>query len=286
MDPTDRNLAFDDPGLKAAVDRAWGSERAPASLRASVMALRSDSASSITPPAILGTIRPDTTSPSPATIARPAWWQRPILRYGVAAAAMVLLGFGIAFKLDDTPFGRERFATTTGAGGTEVTFASTVPQPIARGLLESHERCSKYPDHNVYPELSRDDFAAVRQRLERRLGFPVLAGNVEEALGRNGWRFKGAAVCKVGDLETAHLVFVRQGQAISIFSLPPHTCREGDGRPRECEDANPDHPVAVFVWSDGVHCVVGSSNDRSLSVDQVRSVLEHLRPTLPAPAPR
>ena len=89
-----------------------------------------------------------------------------------------------------------------------------------------------------------------------------------------------------GDHDAAHLVFVRAGQAISIFSLPRSICNDTGGDPRECEDANPDHPVAVFVWSDGVHCVVGSSTDRSLSVDQVRSVLEHLRPTLPAPPPR
>jgi hypothetical protein len=190
---------------------------------------------------------------------------------------MVVVGFGLAAMLDRT---RDR----TGLGA-EVTFASTVPQPVAHDLLESHDRCTKYLDHNAYPDLTRDDFATMRQRLEKRLGFPVLAGNVEEALGRNGWKFKGAAVCKVGDVDAAHLVFVRDGQAISIFSLPRGTCRSPDGDPHEVDDANPDHPIAVFVWSDGVHCVLGSSTDRSLSVDQVRSVLEHLRPSLPAPAP-
>ena len=278
MDPTENNLAsFDDPGLRAAVHRAWGAEQCPEALRARVMSLRSAAATSP---------HPTDPPPTPAILTHPSWWQRPMVHYGLAAAATILLGFGIAYQLDDTPFGRDRLASGPGGTGTEVTFASTVPQPIAQGLLESHDRCSKYDDHNVYPELSRDDFASVRQRLERRLGFPVLAGSVEEALGRNGWRFKGAAVCKVGNLETAHLVFVRDGQAISIFSLPPHTCRDDGGQPRECEDPNPDHPVAVFVWSDGAHCVVGSSADRSLSVDQVRAVLEHLRPTLPAPSPR
>jgi hypothetical protein len=272
MGPTEPNLAsFDDPGLKAAVRRAWGSETAPEALRAKVNSLRSSRAAPsqvVAPPAVIGSIRP-------------SFWQQPWLRYGFAAAAMVLLGFGIAYKLDPNHSGR-----SSGISGTEVTYASTVPQPVARELLESHDRCSKYADHNAYPDLSPDDFSTIRQRLEKRLGFPVLAGNVEEALGRNGWKFKGAAVCKVGDVDAAHLVFVRAGQAISIFSLPRSICNDTGGDPRECEDANPDHPVAVFVWSDGVHCVVGSSTDRSLSVDQVRSVLEHLRPTLPAPPPR
>jgi hypothetical protein len=272
MDSTDANLSsFDDPGLKAAVRRAWGHERATEALRARVFALAAanrplDSSAPTGAPAVITTIRPSV-------------WQHPWLRYGLAAAAMVLIGFGVAYRLDDTPFGRDRFG---GIGGTEVTFTSTVPPPIAQGLLDSHDRCSKYPDHNAYPDVPGDNFPAMRRRLQEHLGFPVLAGNVEEALGRSGWRFKGAAVCKVGDVNAAHLVFVRDGQAISVFSLPPSSCRHAGRTPHECEDPNPDHPTAVFVWSDGVHCVVGSSTDRSLSLDQVRAVLEHLRRSLGA----
>ena len=273
MEPTESNHpSFEDPGLRAAVCRAWGDERCPAAVRngvvSAVAGLRAQAPDS---PAFIANTAPST---------RPSFWQQPWLRYGLAAAAMMVIGFGIASRLDNSR------PDTPGFGGTEVTFASTVPAPIAAGLLESHDRCSKYADHNAFPALTPDNFAAMRLKLEETLGFPVLAGNVEEALGRNGWQFKGAAVCKVGDVSAAHLVFVRNAQAISIFSLPPSSCRHAGRSATECEDANPDHPVAVFVWSDGVHCVVGSSTDRSLSVDQVRSVLEQLRPTLPGAAPR
>ena len=273
MEPTDTQVStFDDPAFKGAVCRAWGTTRCPEALRGQVVAALAaargaDGAAA--QPAVIGSIRPD---------ARPSFWQHPWLRYGLAAAATVMIGFGTAYRLDDSPFGRDRVGTT---GGAEVTFTSTVPQPIARGLLESHERCSKFEDHNAYEDLSADNFAEIRRRLEERLQFPVLAGDVEEVLGRGGWVCKGAAVCRVGDVEAAHLVFVRDGQAISIFSLPPWSCRHA-GRAHQCEDPNADHPVAVFVWSNGVHCVVGSSKDRSLSVYQVRAVLDHLRPTLPA----
>ena len=270
MEPTETNLhSFDDAGLKAAVRRAWSDERCPAALRASVLAARASGDAAGLAPVVV----------SPPASARPSFWQQPWLRYGFAAAAMMVLGFGIASRLDDD-------SGPTTLGGTEVTFASTVPPPIAQGLLESHDRCSKYPSHHGVPESTPQDFAAVRLQLQKRLGFPVLAGDVEEALGRNGWRFTGAAVCKVGNVESAHLVFVRDGQAISIFSLPPNACRHAGRKSHECEDSNPDHPVAVLVWSDGVHCVVGSSTDRSISVDHVRSVLEHLRPTIPGSPPR
>ena len=268
MERTETNHpSFDDTGLKAAVCRAWGEEHCPAAVRAGVMsAVEGVRAQTPNSPVVIATITPST---------RPSFWQQPWLRYGLAAAAMMVIGFGIASRLDNSS------RDNIGFGGTEVTFASTVPAPIAAGLLESHDRCSKYDSHNAFPALTPDNFAAMRRKLEETLGFPVLAGDVEEALGRNGWQFKGAAVCKVGDVNAAHLVFVRNGQAISIFSLPPWSCRHAGPNATECEDANPDHPVAVFVWSDGVHCVVGSSTDRSLSVDEVRTVLEHLRPTLP-----
>jgi hypothetical protein len=248
--------------LKAAVCRAWGEERCPEAVRSRVLAAAAGRDATAAPVVI-----------TPPESRDPSFWQQPWLRYGLAAAAMMVIGFGLASRLDNS-------GNDIGLG-TQVTFTSTVPAPIAQGLLESHDRCSKYPSHNA-PGFAAGDFATMRRQLEQRLKFPVLAGNIEEALGANGWKFTGAAVCKVGDLDAAHLVFVRRGQAISIFSLPPYACRHADSGAHECEDSNPDHPVAVFVWSDGVHCVVGSSDDRSLSVDEVRAVLEHLRPTLPA----
>lgn len=279
MDRNDTDfLNFDDPGLKAAVGRVWGGERCPDAVRARVLAVASSVAGVPAPP------RQDRDVRSPViTAMRPRFWQQPWAGYGLAAAATVLIGFGVAYRLDNTPFGRDRVG---GLDGTAVTFASTVPPAIAQGLRDSHDRCIKYLSHSPSPDLTNETFSAIRERLERRLHFPVLAGSVEEALGRDGWQFKGAAVCKVGDVDAAHLVFARRDQAISVFSLPPSSCHRAGRETRECEDPNPDHPVAVFVWSDGVHCVVGSSADRSVSVDEVRSVLEHLRPSLPEPTGR
>jgi hypothetical protein len=274
MDQTEPNLtSFDDPALKGGIRRTWGAERAPDALRARVMALTGQNPDE----------QPAKHASAPAVIAsiRPSVWRHPWTRYGMAAAAMVVVGFGLASSLDNRPVG--------GVGrGTPVTMASALPGPIAKGLVDSHDRCTTFPDHHAYPELSPGNYEAIRRRLQDNLGFPVIAGPIEEALGRGGWRFRGAAVCTVGDVRAAHLVFVRNGQAISVFSLPRSCCKSPGAESQECEDANPDHPIALFVWSNGVHCVVGSSEDRSLSVDEVRAVLEHLRPTVAgnAPAPR
>jgi hypothetical protein len=277
MDPTEPNLAsFDDPILRDAIRRTWGAERAPEHLRAQVMALTAQNPAAQFDPASAAA-----EAPAVITSLRPSIWHQPWIRYGFAAAAMVVVGFALASRLDNRPFSGPQI-------GAPVTFASTLSQPVAQGLVDSHDRCSTYPNHDAYPELSPGNYEAIRRRLQDQLGFPVIAGPIEEALDRGGWRFRGAAVCKVGDVPAAHLVFVRNGQAISVFSLPRSCCKTSVAESQACEDANPDHPSALFVWSNGVHCVVGSSDDRSLSVDEVRSVLEHLRPTVAGngPAPR
>jgi hypothetical protein len=266
MDSTESNLtSFDDPTLKGAIQRTWGAERAPDDLRARVMALTGQNpaelaAEGASAPAVIASIRPSA-------------WRHPWTRYGFAAAAMVVVGFGLASRLDNRPIGGSEH-------GTPVTMASALPAPIAKGLVDSHDRCSTFPSHDAYPELSPGNYEAIRRRLQDHLGFPVIAGPIEQALDRGGWKFRGAAVCKVGDVPAAHLVFVRNGQAISVFSLPRSCCHSPGSESHACEDPNPDHPIALFVWSDGLHCVVGSSEDRSLSVDEVRAVLEHLRPTI------
>jgi hypothetical protein len=265
MDTTEPNLtSFDEPTLKGAIQRTWGAERAPDDLKARVMALTGQNPEE----------QPADEASAPVVIAsiRPSVWRHPWIRYGLAAAAMVVVGFGLASRLDNRP---------RGSGvGTPVTMATALSAPIAKGLVDSHDRCSTFPNHDGYPELSPNNFEAIRRRLQDRLGFPVIAGPIEEALGRGGWRFRGAAICNVGDVQAAHLVFVRNGQAISVFSLPRSCCHSPGSESHECEDPNPDHPTALFVWSDGLHCVVGSSEDRSLSVDEVRAVLEQLRPTI------
>lgn len=267
MASTDPNLAgFDDPALKAAVARAWAGERAPELLRQRVLQLAAAN-------------HPLAEQPRRLTAAAPRrnLWRHPWLRYGLAAAAMVVVGFGVAYRLDD-----HRNDLTVGT--TPVAVVPALPASLARELVDRHERCRQFNTGHRLPDVPQQSFETIRDSLTKRLGFSVLAGPIDDGTGRpaTGWTFRGAAICPVNNIEGAHLVFSRGDQVISVFSLPRGACPAAH-RDEEAEDANPDHPIAVWVWSDGVHCVVGSSDDRSLSVEQVRSVLEHLRPTVTSP---
>src|SRR5215213_3594813 len=75
------DLQFDDPGLKGAIQRAWGSDRAPQSLRGRISYLVATAGSVDDAPAEARSV---------STIDR--WRSR---AYGLAAAAIVIIGIGL-----------------------------------------------------------------------------------------------------------------------------------------------------------------------------------------------
>ena len=275
MTTTDSD-SFHDPELKASVRRVWGAETAPATLRERIQAMGIGAASA--PAAGI--------TPAPAA-RRPAWtWplRHPRPLYALAASVMMALGFAVAYQLDQAPAWKSTSGAYVISGPTgpatppPTTAPSMLPPTLIDRLADAHVRCVHYPDHDGFKNLSRDDFSGVAQRLQNELGFSVLTGPVDDDKSpdpKGAWDFRGAAVCPVGQVAAAHLLFSRRGQAVSLFSLPRASCpnaRTGD----VFESEDPDHPVTVFVRPGGIHCVVGSSDDGSLSAAGVRRLGDRL----------
>jgi hypothetical protein len=268
MTPTDYD-SFDDPVLKDAVRRAWGSETAPAALRERVVALG------------IGAAKAPLAAVTPAVAAnRRGWWtmlRHPNSIYGLAAAAMIVIGFAIGARLNvDSP---RRFG-----GGSDGQYpvaadygpaAPILPVPVLKGVLDVHDASRSNPASGAqFKDVPPGDFDALRKRMGRELGFKALAAPLADDDGP--WAFRGASVCEIGRFKASHLVFERGGEMISVFSLPRSSCPDARiGRAYKIDD--PDHPLVVFVRSDGVHFVVGSSEDRSLSPDDLLAVCERLR---------
>jgi len=94
MATTDPN-SFNDPDLKALVRRAWGTEAAPSALRDRIEAMGIGA----------GRARAAEITPAPALPAS-AWpWalRHPRPLYGLAAAVMMVIGFAVAYQLDQPP---------------------------------------------------------------------------------------------------------------------------------------------------------------------------------------
>ena len=265
--------SFEEPELKAAVRRVWGGETAPAALRERVQAMGIGAASA--PAADITPV---------AAGQRQSWtWplRYPRSVYGLAAAAMMVIGFAVAYQLDQPPTRPVYWGSTVSSATHSTSNPSmppaVLPASVAERLVDVHSRCARLPVHNAFRDIPRDDFDALRRRLENELGFPVLAGPIDG--GRGDWVFRGGAICPVGQVPAAHLVFSRKGQAVSVFSLPRAAFPQANDDEVD-EDRNPDHPLTVFVRPGGIHCIVGSSSDGSLSPEDLRLIGERLRPFL------
>lgn len=232
--------SFDDPGLKAAIGRVWGRENAPAELRARVTASA-------------------TGGPAGALATAPWGWRFRVPLYGLAAAAIVVVAVLLVFRPGrPRPSSPDTLATSL-----------IVPASLANDLVIRHDICCGDGDHHG---IASDDFDQIRRELHERLGFPVLSASIP------GWDFHGGSVCLVGKTKSGHLVFARKDhQFVSLFSLPPQVleCRRGSSDWAEMAE---NHPLAGFQTPAGLYFVVGSSPDGSLTLDEVRSVRDHLRP--------
>lgn len=234
--------SFDDPGLKAAVGRAWGGETAPPQLRERLLAAASSGAArSVSAIPLIRRLRVPLVGLAAAAI--------------VVAAVMPVFHPGPARPSNSNP----------------VASSLIIPSSLADDLVARHDICCSEADHHG---IASDDFAQVRRELREQLGFPVLSASIP------GWNFHGASVCLVGKTKSGHLVFARKdGQFVSLFSLPPQLLEAQPTSGDYCEMAQK-HPLAGFQTPGGLYFVVGSSPDGSLTLDEVRSMRERLRPDI------
>jgi hypothetical protein len=107
--------------------------------------------------------------------------------------------------------------------------------------------------------------------LAKQINRPVLVAD----LTRDGWRFTGGAVRKVGAFSAAQLDFQKGKASISVFSLPASAASGADNC-ADYEKVFKGAPIAGFISGEGLYCIVGSSPDGSLSVEEVKQLLaEH-----------
>jgi hypothetical protein len=79
-----------------------------------------------------------------------------------------------------------------------------------------------------------------------------------------GWDFRGAAICPVGAAPAGHLVFAKNDDVISVFSLPINTLPNAtDGE--QFETTTDGHPIAAFTRDGGLFCLVSSGPAGSLT---------------------
>jgi len=258
---------FDDPGFKAAVQRTVGRETAPPSLRAKVESLMAaEAASSLATHDANDAPNGTPTAPAKSSLPRGSRWltrDRSFWRTAAAAAIVVLAVGFMAYEIREVVFPPSPYAGGGGGAGG----AMAVPTAIVADMTRTHDTCSKLPDHHKIPG---NDPVALKDKLTAGAG--VSASSI--SLGAD-WTFKGAGVCKVGEKDAAHLLFVRADEYVSIFSLAAgEECGYGSEEYREVYEK---HVVTGFRRGNALYCVVGSSDKRDLSKNAFDPILQKMQ---------
>jgi hypothetical protein len=268
-----QDSSFDDPKLKTFVRKAWGDERAPADLAERVRRMMAEEsrAQSVFPRAASAPAT-ETAGGSDGVNARPMRITPEIARryrprspvFGLAIAASLLLTFGSVVLVLYQNASQK-----------------ILPAGVAVAMVATHDECCRLPDHHLLPGVSPNDLGAIARHIETDLKFPVLAMDPG-----NGWQFAGAGECPVGPYKSAHLLFRRGGDTMSMFSLP---AADFHVETASALTANSDgHLLAGFSEAGGLYCLVQAGPADTISPGQIEQLRDHLErswtPTMPQAA--
>jgi hypothetical protein len=238
--------------VKAAAKRSWGCERAPASLCQCVQQLMRSSPTSM---------NGGTSLRLPHRRASIAWFVWPI----AAIAATFAVAVGIKSLLNHPATPPPTAVTLNNPPAQQATPAAVLPAEFESALVKSHDHCCHATNHHHLPAPIDND-AAIAVAMRAALKQPaVLMARPTDA----GWDFRGAAICPVGTVRAGHLVFVKDDEAISVFTLPATAAASVATDGAHFEATADGHSIATFARDGGLFCLVASGPADSLSLDQL-----------------
>jgi hypothetical protein len=240
--------SFDDPALKSALQRSLPKERAPEGLRQRIAAMAAGASAEtptmrIAPQGSVGEV--------PIRNLRHSWQ-----KWGRLAAAAV---FAIAAVVAAVMINRQSGAPAPGY---------EIANSVFKGMVNAHEARKA---GTATPD-TVTTLASAGATLSKTLGHGVLAAD----LTQDGWTFQGGAVRNVASFQAAQLFFTKGNASISVLSLPASAASSAkDGSSYEISFQG--SPIAGYVKQGGLYCIVGQSADNSLTIQDVKSLLEKHR---------
>lgn len=135
-------------------------------------------------------------------------------------------------------------------------------------MVRTHDYCCNPGRRHQHSDIPQTNFVAMGQTMAGKIKEPVLAAEIGD-----GWKFVGAAMCPVDGKPSAHLIYSRDGQWLSIFSIPASSCEKVHNGGFGGERIN-DHMIAGFARTGGVYCMVGSCPKKNLQLDEIEQLLK------------
>jgi hypothetical protein len=146
-----------------------------------------------------------------------------------------------------------------------------LPASAVLAMVATHDDCCTLADHHLLPGVPPDDLPAIAQKIRGDLDIPVLAMNIGD-----GWKFEGAGECPVGGYKTAHLLFRRGNQAMSMFSIPASDFHVDADQTYAYAADNTGHLLAGFAKDGALYCLVESGPAGGMSSDQMQQLRDRL----------
>jgi hypothetical protein len=229
-----QDTEFNDPALKAAVQRAWGCECCPEQLRQDIHEMFEDADQPI----------------------------RLWLPWAAAAAAVLVMAITLsAVHRPFVPFASDLALSQISSQNLQL--ADVLPAALETQLITTHDRCAAKPSHHRLL-VSMNDDAAMAAAMRSQLSRAVLVARPNQG----NWTFKGASVCNVATAPTGHLVFANGDEALSVFSLPNSLDPKlKDGA--HVETIKDGHSIAAFAKDGALFCLVSSGAKDAMTVEQL-----------------
>ena len=224
---------FDEPALKAALLRSCGKQGCPLHLRQRIGQLFGRSEANSEP---VGDI--------PMTSA--AWRWKPI-HSGLALAAVLLIVVGVV-------------------GIVLSRSSQALPSSLQIAVINRHDLCTQMPTHTE-PDVPQN-FALLGPYLRQQLNHAVLAAN----LTKENWHFRGAAICPVGDVKSAHLVFDQAGRTLTILSLPASSYPALQNH-KTYEGTSANHAVIARREDGAIFCLVSNDPNNQMTMADLSDIL-------------
>jgi hypothetical protein len=237
-------VTFDDPALKAAIQRLRGGHTARPELVNRVRESLHDAVPEQDVPAPIP-LRPGVTSRSR------------VLGRRLAVAAAIALAFGLGMVFQHARHEAEEREEYVQAN-----------QGLFREMVAAHSGADAAAA-DVQPLPADGGAAPLRDRVAAKLGRFVPLPD----LAAQGWQLKSAALRQFHGAPAASFVFGRGGRRLTVLSLPSSLyafAREG----QTYQTVTDGHPISGFIAGGGVHCVVG---DASTPLSDVTSASAALR---------
>jgi hypothetical protein len=157
--------------------------------------------------------------------------------------------------------------------------AHPVGEKTLLAMVKTHDFCCRKNNAHQHRDIPQNNFVLMGQTMASKIKEPVLAADLE-----GGWKFVGAAMCPVSGQPSAHLIYNRNGQWLSIFSIPASACDKVRAGGFGGEKIN-DHMIAGFAQTGGVYCIVGTCPGKTLQLDEIKQLLKKHQGDLIEPRP-